>query len=275
MLDNFVFENHKGLRFDGLKNGVYLNYSELRDYSWNYDTINSRISRFYHSITNRKIPLVVYCDTEEDAIKVKNQLLDLSEADIQAKIPGKIYVGDYYTLGYITASKKSNYLINKRLCYIELTFTSDDPSWYKETLSAFSPEGTNDISGGFDYPYDYEFDYAVPTNSQKINSDSAGGSAFKMRIYGEASNPYVTINNHTYRVWGNIAAGEELLIDSLNKTITLKKTATGETVNWFDKRDREQYIFEPIPPGQHTVSYLGTFSFDLYVIEKRSEPRWT
>ena len=85
----------------------------------------------------------------------------------------------------------------------------------------------------------------------------------------------MTINNHTYRVWGNIAAGEELLIDSLKKTITLTKTTTGEAVNWFDKRDRDQYIFEPIPSGQHTVSYLGTFNFDLYVIEKRSEPRWT
>ena len=141
MLDKFIYENHLDQRFTGLDNGVYLNYSELRDYSWNYDTINSRISRFYRPITDRKIPLVVSCASDEEAVAVKNRLLELAEMDIEAKLPGKIYVGEYYTNGYITASKKSDYLINKRLCCIELTLTSDDPSWYREQTYVFPVGG--------------------------------------------------------------------------------------------------------------------------------------
>lgn len=150
MLDKFIFENHLEQRFDGLSNGVYLNYSELRDYSWDYDTINNRISRFYMGTKDRKIPLVVECGSDAEAIAVMNRLHELAEADIEARIPGKIFVGDYYTSGYITASKKSDYLIKKRLCNIELTLTSDDPAWYKETTYAFFPDGVSDDNTGDD-----------------------------------------------------------------------------------------------------------------------------
>lgn len=145
MLEKFVFENHLGQRFEGLPNGVYLNYNDLRDYSWSYDSINNRISRFYRSLKNRKLPLVVKCSSDEEAVAVKNRLHELAEADIEAKIPGKIFVGDYYTSGYITASTKSNYLITKQLCYIELTLTSDDPAWYREQTYAFHIGGEADI----------------------------------------------------------------------------------------------------------------------------------
>lgn len=276
MLDKFIFENHLGQRFEGLKNGVYLNYSDLRDYAWSYDTINSRISRFYRPITSRKIPLVVFCDSDEKAIMVKNRLMELSESDIEAKIPGKVFVGDYYTAGYITASAKSNYLINKRLCYIDLTLTSDDPAWYKESSHVFLPaSGTSaSVGEGTDYPYDYKYDYALSLQGRTITNDSVGNCAFKLLIYGEAVNPSVVIGGHVYAINGTVAKGETLLIDSIKKTITLT-TASGNQINWFDKRGREYYIFEPIPARQTTVSWLGTFGFDLTIIEKRSEPKWT
>lgn len=276
MLDRFIFENHLGQRFVGLDNGVYMNYNDLRDYSWNYDTINNRISRFYMGANSRKIPLIVYCKSDDEAVMVKNRLHELAESDIEAKIPGKIFVGDYYTKGYITGSSKSNYLITKRLCNIELTLTSDDPAWYREQKHAFFPGSgsATAIGGGTDYPYDYPYDYALSLNGRRIVCDSVGSNAFKLLIYGEVSNPAVVIGGHTYAINGTIGAGETLLIDALEKTITLT-TATGAKINWFDKRARDNYIFESIPAGQNTVSWLGTFGFDLTVIEKRSEPRWT
>ena len=276
MLDKFIFENHLGQRFEGLPNGVYLNYSDLRDYSWNFDTINSRISRFYRGITSRKIPLVVYCNSDAEAVAIKNRLHELAEADVEARIPGKVFVGDYYTSGYITASVKSNYLIRNKYCKITLTLTSDDPAWYREQTTAFIPsEGsTIGIGSGTDYPYDYPYDYALSMKGRKIVCDSVGSSAFRLTIYGEATNPSVVIGGHTYTINGTIGKGETLLIDSLSKTITLT-TAFGNKINWFDKRGRENYIFEPIPAGQNTVSWAGTFGFDLTVIEKRSEPKWT
>lgn len=141
MLDKFIFENHLGQRFEGLPNRVFMNYSDLRDYSWSYDTINNRISHFYRDVTQREIPLVVYCKSDEEAVSIMNRLHELAETDIVAKIPGRIYVGDYYTMGYITASTKSDYLIRKKYCKIALTLTSDDPSWYKETTYSFMVGG--------------------------------------------------------------------------------------------------------------------------------------
>ena len=276
MLDNFIFENHLGQRFIGLNQGVYLNYNNLRDYSWNYDTINSRISRFYKGITNRKLPLIICCDSEQEAIKVKNRMMELAEVDIEARLPGKVYIGDYYTNGYITGSKKTQYLINKRLCYIELTLTSDDPAWYREQTYSFTPgmDSGGSVSGGIDYPYDYPYDFGAPLTSRNITCGSVSDSGFRIRIYGATVDPAIIVGGHTYAINGTIGVGESLLIDSLNKTITLT-TDTGAKVNWFDKRGREQYIFEPIPTGVHLVSWTGSFGFDLTVIEKRSEPRWT
>ena len=274
MLDKFIFENHLGIRFEGLPNGVYLNYSELRDYSWSYDTINNRISRFYMGVKNRKIPLVVKCDSDAEAVAVMNRLHELAEADIEAMNPGKVCVGDYYTNGFITGSKKSDYLITKQLCNIELTLTSDNPVWYREHTHPFLPGTESGFIGGVDYPFDYRYDYALSMNGRKIVCDSIGSSAFRLLIYGEATNPAVTINGHTYTVNGTIAKGETLLIDSLKKTITLT-TASGKKINWFDKRGREEYIFEPLPAGQSTITWSGAFGFDLTVVEKRSEPKWT
>lgn len=281
MLEKFIFENHLGLRFVGLENGVYMNYNELRNYSWNYDTINNKISRFYRSIKDRKLPLIVYCNSDEEAIKIKNRIHELAEADIEAKIPGKVFIGDYYTKGYITASEKSDYLISKRLVKLTLTLTSDNPAWYKEQTTVFTVGGDNEqpIDPGTselkdDYPYDYPYDYVVSSKNRKIVCDTVRGSNFRLKIYGEITNPAIIIGGHTYAVDGRIGKGESLVIDSFEKTITLI-TTQGNKVNWYDKRNREDYIFQLIPSGQNTVIWNGNFGFDLTTIEERSEPKWT
>ena len=279
MLENFIYENHHGQRFEGLANGVYLNSNDLRDYRWNYDIINNRISRFYRSATDRKLPLTVICKTDDEAVKVKNRLMEIAEADIESMLPGKIIVGDYYTKGYITASVKSRYMIKKRYCKIDLTLTSENPVWFREETYSFYSNGKSGSpdsgsSAKTDYPRGYPWDYAAPLTANRIVCNSVRDNDFKMKIYGESTNPAVTIGGHLYSINGTVKAGETLLIDNVTKTITLTK-ATGEKENWFDLRNRSSYIFESIPPGQHLVVKNGAFGVDLTVIEKRSEPQWT
>lgn len=278
MLENFIYENHLGQRFVGLENGVYINSNDLRNYQWSYDTINGRISRFYRQTTNRKLPLTVICKTGDEAVSAKNRLLDIAEADIEAMAPGKIIIGDYYTKGYITESAKSDYMINRRYCKINLTFTSenDNSMWYREETRAFIPgSGAREVIGdGKDYPYEYQYDYAAPQEVNRIVCNSIRASDFRLKIYGQVTNPAVTINRHTYAINGTVNQGETLLIDSIAKTITLT-TAMGTKINWFDHRNRENYIFQPIPAGINNITRNGSFGFDLTVIEKRSEPKWT
>ena len=275
MLDSFVYENHFGQRFNSLENGVYLNHSDLRDYCWSYEAINNRISRIFREVTERTLPLVIVGKNGDEATEVKNRLFEVAEVDVAAMIPGKIFIGDYYTSGYITGSAKSSYLINRRFCKNDLTFTSDDPSWYREkTYSMFPGKLDSGLSGiGTDYPFDYAYDYLVSQSNRTIVCDSVRPNAFRMRIYGEITNPVVIIGGHEYAITGSIKSGESLLIDSISKKITLT-TADTKKVNWFNNRSRDSYIFEPIPAGINTVTWDGSFGFDLTVIEKRSEPRW-
>jgi hypothetical protein len=50
---------------------------------------------------------------------------------------------------------------------------------------------------------------------------------------------------------------------------------SGNTVSALYARDRDSYIFEPIKgSGNVTVSSTQEMKFDLYLIEKRSEPKW-
>ena len=276
MLENFIYENHLGRRFDGLANRVYLNTNELRDYSWDYDIINNRISRFYRSPKPRKLPLIIIGKTKDEAVEAMNTLLEVAEADVDAMLPGKIHVGEYYTTGYITESRKSQYRITGRYCEIELTLTSADPSWSRESTNVFGgiQDNVQTNRSGVDFPFDYKYDYSVTTTTREIVCNTIKSNKFKIRIYGEATNPTIIINGHVYKVNGMVRDGETLLIDSLNKTITLT-TASGTKLNWFNNRSREAYIFEPIPPGISTVLYNGSFKFDLIIIEERSEPRWT
>lgn len=278
MLENFIYENHLGQRFVGLENGVYINSNDLRDYKWRYDTINGRISRFYRETTNRKLPLTVICKTDAEAVYAKNRLLEIAEVDVEALLPGKIIVGEYYTKGYITESVKSNYMISRRYCKNDLTFTSenDDSMWYREETHVFLPgSGTQEANGtGADYPYEYSYDYSISRDVNQIACDYIRASAFKLKIYGPITNPAVTIGGHVYSVNGTVNKGENLVIDSMTKTITLT-SVVGNKINWFDKRNRESYIFQPIPPGNNNVSRNGMFGFDLTIIEKRSEPKWT
>lgn len=275
MLDKFIYVNHQGKRFEGLPNMVFLNYSSLRDYTWSYDTMNGRIARFYRSVTKRDVPLVICCNTASEARRTLNGLYDLVEADIEAMTPGRIYVGNYYTTGYITKSEKSKYLVDGRFCKITLALTSEDPAWYLETNYSFVPgeQSGNTTSTGTDYPYDYAYDYATFLRSRDILCESVGSGAFRLLIYGDCTNPALSIGDHQYTVTGAIGSGQTLLIDSTTKKITLTK-ADGKQENWFDHRGRESYIFEPIKPGYNTVAYNGTFGFDLTVISKRSEPKW-
>lgn len=275
-LNNFVYENHFGKRFDSLENGMYLVHSDILDYSWNFDVINNRISRFYRPVTTRGLPLVVIGKTAAEAKEARNRLLEIVEADIHAILPGKIYIGEYYTSGFITASKKSRYLLNERYCNLNLEFTTADPAWFTERNYIFL-KGNDDNAAaayGIDYPFDYSYDYATTVKNKRINGGDIGSSKFRLKIYGDATDPAINIGGHIYSVNGTIQKGESLLIDSINKTITLT-TAAGKKVNWFDKRNRESYVFEPIPPGNSSVNYSGTFGFDLTVIEERSEPKWT
>ena len=278
MLEQVKFINHLNESMEWGKNGIYVNYNDLHDYSWSIVAENNKISQFEKGIVNKTIPLVMYCSNTEEGLAIKNQLMEIAEKDILAMQYGKIVIGDYYLKCYITGSSKGNYLINKGYLEVTLTISTDLPQWVKETTQSFFKEGSvldkGVTSKNLDYPFDYTYDYLNSLHERRINNTGFIDAEFEMVIYGTVTKPTIYIGGHTYEVDCEVSNNEYLTINSRTKTIVLTRY-NGEKVNCFKHRNKESYVFEKIPSGNNIVIWDGDWGFDITLFEERSEPKWT
>ncbi len=287
MLEKIKYINHVNEVLEFGQDGLFANENDLRDYDWDAVSANDRISEFTKGIVNKSIPVFIRCQTESEGLAVKNRLFEVIEKDVLVAQHGKLIVGDYYCKCFLTGSSKDKYLVDKRLLKTNLTMTTDFPSWIKETTVVFRPTvsgGSDDnvvVNSGivtgkrnFDYNYDYPFDYTSEMLNKTLNNTGFVASAFKLIIYGACTNPVIHIAGHTYQVNADIGENEHLSIDSLTKTIILTHY-DGTEENVFNKRNKNSYIFQPIPSGQNIVTWDGYYGFDVILYEERSEPKWT
>lgn len=278
MLEKIRYINHMMEEMKWGENGIFVNYNDLRDFSWNYHSENNKISSFYKGIVKKTVPIIIYCQNEEEGIAKKNQLFEICEKDVITTQHGKLIIGDYYLKCYVSGSKKSNYLKNKGYLETTLTIATDYASWIKESKTVFRNSGSEDAAGtvgqNLDFPYDYPFDYASEMNDKRLNNTGFIDSAFQLFIYGSCVNPAISINGHIYQVNVEVSDNEFLTIDSMTKKIILTKY-DGQKVNCFQYRNRDSYIFEKIPPGNNIITWNGAFGFDVVLLEERSEPKWT
>jgi hypothetical protein len=276
MIDNITYVNHLNEVFSWGANGVFANYSDLRDFVWSYSSSYDRVSSFYRGIATKNLPTLILCMTEAEGVRIRNNLFEVCEKDVLAVVPGKLIIGDYYLQCYITGSASTEYLVTKRYMRVRLTVTSDRPFWVKETTAAFYSDSSEIITGGtnLDYDFDYPFDYTSELINKALNNTGFADSNFKMVIYGPAVNPIVYIGGHAYEVDTEIASEGYLTINSIDKTILLTDI-TGNQTNVFNYRSRDSYVFQKIPSGVNAVTWDESFNFDLTLIEERSEPRWT
>lgn len=273
MLEKITYRNHLGEELKFGEGGLYLNCNDLHSYKWKYSSNNNKISRFTQDIKERKLPIVVICDTREAGNELMNQMMELAEKDVLTKEAGRILAGDYYLSCFIYGNEKSKYDLRLGAFYATLYTVTDRPFWTKEIEQTFDAD-----SGGsgqnLDYPFDFPYDFASPSASNELINYGFAESDFKMIIYGEVTDPTLSINGHEYEVTGHVNAGEYLEIDSKEKTITLVQVG-GNRVNWFSHRNKESYIFEKIPSGASPVLWSGDFIFSVTLFEERSEPKWT
>ena len=78
-----------------------------------------------------------------------------------------------------------------------------------------------------------------------------------------------------YRVYTELAQGEYLTVNSKEKTI-VKTKKSGEKVNEFYLRDRDNYIFEKMKAtnGSSYVSIQEGKICSIKAFTERSEPKW-
>nr|DAR75568.1 MAG TPA: tail protein [Caudoviricetes sp.] len=274
MLDKFFYENNNGKRVVFGEGGLYANYNDLRDYEWSYSDDNNIIDGFYKEPVKKSLPIVIVKNSLSERIAVRNSLFEVFESDILAGKKGRIYIGGWYLKCWITAIENSSYLIHRDFTKADLTVITDEPFWIKEEIFSYSAVNVS-ASGGIDFPFDLPIDLQSSNVGQNTVSNSQiFPAAFKITVYGPSSNPVmIKIGGHTYQVNVGLNSGENLVIDSMNKTITKVLQDRAET-SVMRYRYKKESVFEEIQPGQNELIWSGDFGFDILLYHKRSEPDW-
>lgn len=276
MLERLNFINHIGETLEFGKNNVFVNYSELHDYRWQFTQDGDKISVLKRGIVQKAVPVIVACGNADEGVQTINRLMEYSEKDILVKSPGRIIVGQYYLPSYIMGSTKEDYLVKRGFLKATLEVLTDQPAWVKETKFSFNYGSGHHMSGkDMDFNSDFPYDYSNPFDARYIDNPGFTGSDFRMVIYGECEDPRIGVGGNVYEMENvEIGTHEFLTIDSKKKTIILTK-ADGTTENKFKFRSRDYYIFEKMPPGETLVTWNGDYKFDIVLYEERSEPKWT
>ncbi len=262
--------NNKGkvIEFDGKK--YFTNSLSLRDYNWDYDTEYNKIKNFNKNIpTSKTLLCSIKLNENSKNLKGFNEMFEAFEDDVLNKIPGKLYIDDYYYKCFVIASAKQD-LYQQNILNLNLTLVSDTNCWTKESTFEFDID-TNLSGHGYVYGYPYQY---ASTGIKSFFNDTFSDCNFILRIFGPATNPFIYIGDNIYKVNYTINSREYLEINSFQKTVDLVQV-DGTHVSVLNYRDCEHYIFQKIAPGMNYIGWDNSFSFEITVFDERSEPPWT
>lgn len=271
-----AYTNSKGDRipFNAGSYGLHLDESDLFDYFWTVSAAQGRITSIVREPHEIPVGILYLCD-RIDAI---NEFDDCIDYDARVEKPGTLRLNGYSLTGVFCKSSPDDYQWKKGYMRRDMTFFTADRGWRRTVTYQFRKQ--SEISGsGLDFPHDYEFDYSIATNQRTIDNTDAAPSDFVIRIYGPCVNPYMIIAGNIYQVNVVLLSGEQLIIDSTDKSQIIKKGQFGAETNVYEHAvfsapGEGSYIFELIPPGVSNVVLPGSFAADLEIIHCRSTPRW-
>lgn len=161
---------------------------------------------------------------------------------------------------------------------MRLTLLLLDGAWSKLEVVQFTATEDGEPTG-LDYPHDYPHDYAISISSNSVDTGLLSPSPVFLRIYGPAVSPYVVVGSNRYQLNVTVPSGGYVVVDGQAKTITLV-AQDGTRTNAFASGERGSgagggsYIFEEVPAGYSTVSWDGSFGFDLGWYDMEGEPPW-
>ena len=244
-------------------------------HNWAYTSIesytgNSVITQFRHQIKEKKFRISIWADNRADFSEKLTRLIELFDYDVINGKTGKLYCNDSYLNCYIIASEPSEF--EEDFWTTEQTFTmvAENPMWITEKSFIFNSVDATDI--GFEYSYEYPFEYHLPaTGSGSVENSGMPDCDFRLTINGPITNPEVTIGGHLYGVIASAGAGEYIEIDSKEKTV---KKVGDPGQNLFNNRVKESDVFRKIPAGINEVAWTDDINFEIQLFEERSCASW-
>lgn len=276
MLDNFYYESSDGAYKVNIgQDGIYVCTNDIRDYSWSY-TEEGSILNFKKSLGKKKLPLLFAGKDYDDCAKLRDQAFYIFERDVKLGKRGRIWINGYWLDCFITGSTNKGII---RTRFLNTTFEIvTDGIWHKERTYQFVKIDEGAIVEEVDFPHDFPYDlgYSAKKNRQVIKNNGIVNSDFIITIYGPCVDPLIEIAGHKYGVNGSVSETERLEVTSIEnqKNTILKYAQDGSHADWFGHRYKEESAFEKIPEGNVSITWPGTFGFDLNLIEARSEPNW-
>ncbi|WP_411329282.1 hypothetical protein [Blautia hansenii] len=277
MMDIF-YVNHVGECIDLNSENIILQYQELFNYSWDARVKNGKIAAFRRDSATIPITVAVTAETEAEYLQMIEDFYSITEKDILAVMPGKLWMNGQYLNCFISGDIKQDAFKGIPYQIKNLTIVTDYPFWIKETSYQYLPE--NPISGsdsiltaGVMFP-EFPFDFSPVKGDKVLENPSFTESNFILTIYGFAESPQITIAGHPYRVECTVYEGERLVIDSLARTVQ-KIGRLGEITNLYNARDKFYSVFKKMPPGMNTFQWSGGFGVDITLFDERSEPKWS
>lgn len=280
---NVYYENSAGQVFTLYGDGLtYIDINELHTWEWSY-SLSNRVTGFggdasYFARHPRTFELGLRMRgmNREEFLNQMNTLHDITEADIIACEPGRLYVDDQYLVCYLAVSgSKPEHLKNANFATRTVTVLAVEPYWCTPVSVVVNPatdQPTNENGKKFNLKYTYR--YGTGLSGATIINDHYSAAPAIIQFFGAATNPAITINNVTYGVNETITATDRIVIDQLTHKI-YKVSETGVKTNVFNSRNKNYDIFTPIPVGSYNIVYSGDFVVQITMIQQRSELKWT
>lgn len=266
----FYYESANGEVVDFHGSNVWSDPAWMRSYKWDIKSSGGRFSSVRRKEQTWKLEAYFFGDDPTECKKARNAAYKIFDADVAGQTPGRLYVGDYYLTCYIYGITNPEAALGIKKIRCQLDIVASDPVWVKEINLVFASGGGHS-SGGYDFPHNFDYDYGTVGHT-KITNVGTGPADFTMTIYGPCEDPEVVIDGHVYKVFGTIAEGNMVVIDSREKTVRLV-AQDRSWLNWFSRRYREESIFEPIRTGVKSASWLPQSAvWQIVVYEQRSEP---
>ena len=272
------YENSRGdvLRLDEAP--VVVQRSELFDYRWNltaYDRALLDGGRVIHArrpIQDKTVVLDVFADTQEEHDAALNRLHDVTDYDVCALVPGKLWVNDRYIRCYVFASSKTLDRDWTTYTVVSLTVKAISPAWTAEEKVTLLPvSGGQTDNGAKTYPGRYPYRYSEGGSVLRWVNTTGSPAPMVIKIFGACSSPSVYVGGNEYSVSGDIAAGSYAVIDQRDKSICTV-AANGTKTNIFGRRKKSVDNFLYAPPGNLEIACSGLFAVEITFLTQRSEP---
>lgn len=251
----------------------YLQFdTDLFSHKWTYQNSEyaDKVAKFDMRFVEKKF-IIGILESDDARYKAALKKIDnVFDRNVRVLQPGRLYCGEDYLSCYIIANEKDRYDTRVNKSVHPYTLLAENGQWIRNVTYATSAVATYD---GLDYLYDYPYDYGDNRNLDYITNDTVAGADFQLTMYGPVDLPAVDIGDYHYGVDVNLASGEVLFIDSIQRVVW-KRTVDNRRLNVFSLRSRDNDIFQKIQPGRQAIERNDDFELKLTMNCYRTMPEW-